>query len=223
MANTAETTLADEAAEAGLNAPVRTCLATRTRLPKERLIRFVVAPDGTLTPDLDGKLPGRGLYVRPDREALEKARKKRLFARAARQEVFVADDLVEALEALITRRALDSLAMARRAGAVITGFEKVRSRLKNPPTPLVLAARDGAADGRTKISRLADAVGAVVASPFDRTDMARVLGREDAVHATIETSAGFASLLRYIDWLDAMRNEAENRHAAVEGSKSTTK
>ena len=32
--------------------PLRRCIVTRERLPKERMIRFVVGPDGAIVPDL---------------------------------------------------------------------------------------------------------------------------------------------------------------------------
>ena len=48
-------------------APQRRCVATGRSEPQESLIRFVVDPSGTLVPDLDHKLPGRGLYVASDK------------------------------------------------------------------------------------------------------------------------------------------------------------
>jgi uncharacterized protein len=43
--------------------PLRRCIVTRERLPKERMIRFVVAPDRRIVPDLAGRLPGRGIWL----------------------------------------------------------------------------------------------------------------------------------------------------------------
>ena len=53
--------------------PQRRCLVTRASRPKGGLLRFVVSPEGVLVPDLGEKLPGRGLYVMPDRALLETA------------------------------------------------------------------------------------------------------------------------------------------------------
>lgn len=201
-------------------APERRCLATRQARPKADLIRFVVAPDGMLTPDLEAKLPGRGLYVSPEREALAKAVKKGLFSRAAKMAVTVPADLPDRLEALIAQRCVEHLSLARRAGAAVAGYDKVRAWLVQAKPLLVLAARDGAADGRGKIAALARAHGATVASPLTRQELARAFGREDAVHAAIEINAGFASLRRYADWLDAMRNQADKPIAAAKDGAS---
>ena len=53
---------------------MRKCIATGELCPKAELIRFVVGPEGTIVPDVAGKLPGRGIWVRPERAALENAR-----------------------------------------------------------------------------------------------------------------------------------------------------
>ena len=49
----------DTDAEEPERGPLRRCIVTRERLPKERMLRFVLGPGGTLVPDLAGKLPGR--------------------------------------------------------------------------------------------------------------------------------------------------------------------
>ena len=62
---------------------MRRCAATRERLPKEALVRLAVAPDGTLVPDIEERLPGRGLWIAARRDIVERAVTKRLLARAA--------------------------------------------------------------------------------------------------------------------------------------------
>ena len=41
----------------------RTCIATGQHLPKYKLIRFVIAPDGFAVADLAGRLPGQAAWV----------------------------------------------------------------------------------------------------------------------------------------------------------------
>ena len=48
----------DDAPDTG---PLRRCVVTRARLPKERMIRFVIGPDRAVVPDLAERLPGRGI------------------------------------------------------------------------------------------------------------------------------------------------------------------
>src|SRR3954453_10764636 len=69
LADQSEPDVADEAEpETG---PLRRCIVTRKRLPKEQMIRFVLAPDGQLVPDLAAKLPGRGMWLSASGDVLE--------------------------------------------------------------------------------------------------------------------------------------------------------
>jgi hypothetical protein len=51
--------------------PLRRCVLTRQRLPKERMIRFVIGPDRQIVPDLGAKLPGRGIWLSASADVLE--------------------------------------------------------------------------------------------------------------------------------------------------------
>src|SRR3979411_2733447 len=51
--------------------PLRRCIVTRERLPKERMIRFVVGPDRQSVPDLTARLPGRGIWLSAARDVIE--------------------------------------------------------------------------------------------------------------------------------------------------------
>ena len=62
--------------------PQRQCMGCRERKPKRELIRVVRSPEGTISLDFKGKLPGRGAYVCPDPACLAKARKSRALERA---------------------------------------------------------------------------------------------------------------------------------------------
>ena len=53
--------------------PMRQCLGCREMKPKRELIRVVRAPDGGISLDFRGKKPGRGAYVCPCKECVEKA------------------------------------------------------------------------------------------------------------------------------------------------------
>ena len=94
----------------------RRCIVTGETLPEARLVRFVVAPDGEIVPDIEAKLPGRGIWVHADRKAVEQAVAKHLFARAAGQAVRTRADLATFTEARLVGRLLELVGIARRAG-----------------------------------------------------------------------------------------------------------
>ena len=131
--------------------PDRRCLATGEVQPKRGLIRFAVSPDGVVVPDTLGKLPGRGMWVSAERDALEKAVSKGLFARAAKAPVKVPEGLVADVEALLSRRLTDAISMARKAGLAIAGYEKVRDWLGKEEVRILFQASDGSERGKSKL------------------------------------------------------------------------
>ncbi len=111
-------------------------------MPKDELIRFVVAPDNSIVPDLAGNLPGRGLWVKAEREAIETAARKNLFSRAAKISVTVDKSLANLVEALLRKRCLDFMGLACRAGAAVIGQPQVEAALKPGQLGLLLVAQD---------------------------------------------------------------------------------
>jgi predicted RNA-binding protein YlxR (DUF448 family) len=175
--------MAEDAADAPMAGPLRRCIVTREVLPKELLVRFVVGPAGDAIPDIAGELPGRGLWVKAERPVLASAVAKNLFAKAARRSVDVPADLIDRTAALLSQRCLNLIGLARRAGQVVCGFEKVRDALRNRRVGIVLAAADGAVDGRGKLKALAGELPTLAL--FTGAELSTALGRENAVHAAL--------------------------------------
>ena len=164
-------------------APERRCLVTREVKERDRMVRFVLDPAGQVVPDVDGRLPGRGMWLSADRNVLNKAVAANLFARAARRRVQVAADLAEQVERLLVSRALDSLGLARRAGQVAMGFDQVRASLRSSSAAVLIAAADSAADGRRKLRRLAPELPVITA--FSKAELGAALGRDGIVHVAV--------------------------------------
>jgi uncharacterized protein len=171
------------AEDAPMTGPLRRCIVTREVLPKEALLRFVIGPAGDVVPDVAGKLPGRGLWVKAERAALANAIAKNLFAKAARQSVAAPADLVDRTAALVAQRCLELIGLARRAGQAVCGFEKVRDALRTERVAVVLAAADGAADGRGKLKALAGERPTLAL--FTTAELSASLGRENVVHGAL--------------------------------------
>ncbi|MGH6618181.1 MAG: RNA-binding protein [Alphaproteobacteria bacterium] len=164
-------------------ATMRRCIVTRESKPTAALLRFVVSPDGVVVPDVMGVLPGRGIWVSADRASVETAAAKGLFARAARHQVKTDPRIADLVEAQLLRRCLDLIGLARRSGGAVAGFEKVRAFLAKESAGLLLAAADGADDGRGKMERIG--YGVAVASALDRQELGQAFGREQVVHAVV--------------------------------------
>ncbi|RZJ44440.1 MAG: RNA-binding protein [Brevundimonas sp.] len=162
-------------------------LVTHQAMDESRLIRFVASPDGGVVPDLARKLPGRGLWVAADRASIETAVKKNLFSRAAKAPLKPAADLAEMVENLLFKRCLEQLGLARREGALISGFEKSAAAIRSGKAAWIVEAADGSADGRGKLLALAkhQTPPPKVCGTFSADDLSLALGLENAIHAVL--------------------------------------
>jgi predicted RNA-binding protein YlxR (DUF448 family)/ribosomal protein L30E len=186
-----------------IEAPRRRCLVTREVKGQDEMIRFVLDPSGQVVPDLDGRLPGRGMWLSAERNVLNKAASGNLFARGARAPARVEADLAGQVERLLVQRALDCLGLARRAGQVTMGFEQVRAYLRSSAAGVLIAAADSSADGRSKLRRLAADLPVITA--FSRAELGAALGREGLVHVAVAPGRLAERLLCYIRRLAGFR------------------
>jgi predicted RNA-binding protein YlxR (DUF448 family) len=160
------------------------------------LIRFVLGPDGQVVPDLAVKLPGRGVWLTAERTLVDKAVKKKLFSRAFKAQAAAPADLADRLEALLAQRLIEVIGLARKAGQAVTGFEKVRARLKEGIAGALVQASDGAADGKAKLSKLATALADRPANAMPvievlaSTELGLAFGRDFAIHAALDRPMG---------------------------------
>lgn len=76
--------------------PMRQCVGCREMKQKKVLIRVVRSPEGAVSLDFKGKLPGRGAYVCPDGTCLARAKKSKALERAF--ETAIPPEVWQALE-----------------------------------------------------------------------------------------------------------------------------
>ena len=67
--------------------PMRKCVVTNERYPKNELIRVVRTPENEIVVDLTGKKNGHGAYLRKDAEVIATARKKKILNRILETEI----------------------------------------------------------------------------------------------------------------------------------------
>ncbi|MGE0726354.1 MAG: RNA-binding protein [Alphaproteobacteria bacterium] len=162
---------------------LRRCIVSRESLPPERMIRFVVAPDGTVTPDLERRLPGRGLWLTARRDIVRTACRRGHFAKATRGAVVAAADLDDRVEHLLAARVLSLFGLARKAGQAVSGYEKVNVMVRRGPVGALVLAVDGSPDARAAMRRTAGA--APVVEVLTGDEIGSVFGRPNAVHAAL--------------------------------------
>lgn len=180
----------------------RLCAATREALAPEELIRFVADPAGQIVPDLARRLPGRGVWVKADKETLARAVKANVFARSLKRSVHADAALPERVEALLSKRAVEALALANKAGLVTTGFEQVDALIEAGQASILVQAADAAPGGRDKLLRKFAAVARVqgrapaLVTSLSTEQLSLAMGRSNVVHAAL-TQGGAA--VRFLD------------------------
>jgi predicted RNA-binding protein YlxR (DUF448 family) len=169
----------------------RKCLVTGEVLPKADLIRFVAGPDHSVIPDLAQNLPGRGLWVKADRDAIQTAARKNLFSKAAKQPLKADPDLADEVAKLLRKRCLEFIGLARRAGIAVLGQPQVEAALKAGKISLLLLADDASqmSDVRSQMSKLSDIRPLTSDIRFTRNELGTALGHDQIVYAGLKAHA----------------------------------
>jgi uncharacterized protein len=194
----------------------RLCAATRTVQPVSALIRFVVGPNGEAVPDLKSKLPGRGLWVTGTRAAVAEAVKRKAFTRGFKKDVRLPPDFLDRTDRLLEQAALDALAMAGKAGLVVTGFTKAEAALERDKTVALLHAADAAADGVRKLDAAAHrrpdgpppVIGCLTSAQLDLA-----LNRPNVVHAALLAGPASETFLARCRRLERFRTGGQHHQA----------
>ena len=182
---------ASDDTDTGTGGPGRQCIVTRESLPQDAMIRFVRSPDGIAVPDVAGKLPGRGAWVKADRKSVEEAEKRGSFSRAFKQQTPSGPGLADLVEQQLLQRCLNYLSLCRKAGDVVIGFDQVRAYLRNQAPGILLEASDGSEDGRNKVHFLAKAMYDTprTAGALSSAELGMAFGRDRVIHALLQQGA----------------------------------
>jgi len=213
------------------SATMRMCAVSRKARPIRELIRFVVAPTGEVIADLKRKLPGRGLWVSANRQAVAEAVRRHQFERGFKRDVRVAPTLAGDTEALLERFVVEALAMAAKAGQVVSGFAKVADTLERKgPIKALIHASDGAADGMRKLDAIVRQNGrnrdesaeipVVNALTSEQLDLA--LGRSNVIHAALLAGPASSTFLSRSHMLVRYRMAGDDGAAGKPAKNSPT-
>jgi uncharacterized protein len=189
----------------------RFCAATGAVRPVTDMIRFVVAPDGQVVPDLKRRLPGRGIWITATASAVATAIDRRAFGRGLKRDVRPGPELIELTERLLEKEALDALAIVHKAGKVAIGFAKAEAALERREAAALIHAAEAAADGRRKLDTRIPAPGAAdggaVAAIVNLTAMQLnlALGRSNVIHAALLAGRESETFLARVGRLNRFR------------------
>lgn len=198
----------------------RMCAVTRQVVGIDDLIRFVAAPSGDVVPDLKRKLPGRGLWISLSHSAVADAVRRGVFAKSFKRDLKVSPTLADDTDRLMVRGLAEALAMAAKAGQVVSGFAKVEAAIEEHKAVALIHAADGAADGIRKLNAKlegaarrndADSANLPVVSVLTTDELDLALGRANVVHAALLAGPASKTFLARCQMLIRYRMTAGNK------------
>ncbi len=161
----------------------RKCIVSGEVMDKNHLLRFTVTPEGLVVPDFKKRLPGKGVYVCNKKTLLQKAIKNGLFSKALKIKAKADETLVDIVENLLKKQALDSISLARKAGNLICGMDKVLDVLKKNKVAFLIEAMDAGSDGHQRILNLAKDL--EVFNLFKVEELDKELAKDSTVHLAL--------------------------------------
>lgn len=165
----------------------RKCIVTGKVLPKAELLRFVVLPDGRMLPDFNKKLGGKGVYLSNSKTLLTGLTlKKNPLNKILHTNVIIAPELPQMVDQILAKKCLDAVNLARKAGDLILGFEKVKDIITKGKAAFVIEATDAGDDGKQKIATIAKDLEKF--SLYDVATLSEALNRENTVYFAVAKS-----------------------------------
>jgi uncharacterized protein len=174
----------------------RMCIVSRIVKSEDELIRFALAPDGTVAPDLKRKLPGRGVWVSLDRKILGDAIKRNMFSKGFGAEAKAGPELADLVGVLLRKETLAALSLTRKAGLGLSGYMKVDEALTKGNIRLLFHASDGSVDGRQKLDRKC-AENVIIFAHFSADELNMAFGGSNVIHAAVANGGLAEKLLDY--------------------------
>ena len=155
-------------------------------MEKDNLIRFILSPDNKIIPDFKNRLGGKGAWVEAKKSVLEEAIKKNAFSKAFKTKVDVDNTLLEMVINAYMKKGLDFISLAKKAGVLITGFEKVKDIIIKDKTLFLIEAKDSDGDGKSKMIKIARET--PIFELYNTEELDKALSRTNTVHIAIKKS-----------------------------------
>lgn len=150
----------------------------KTNPPMVRMIRFVQAPDGVITPDIRANLPGSGLWLSACQDAVQTALHHGVFARFWPESNLSAssgcklDNLAQRTEQALLRLIRNLLCRAFQASQYVSGYTQIKQiPIHKISTGLLFKARNLAHHGSRLSARLERQAGVTACDLLDGSEL----------------------------------------------------
>jgi predicted RNA-binding protein YlxR (DUF448 family)/ribosomal protein L30E len=166
------------------NVAERMCIVTREVRDEAQLIRFVRGPEGAVVPDINRKLPGRGVWVSLSRAKVAEAVKRKAFSRGLGETSAAGPELPDQVGGLLRKAAVSYISLAKKAGDAVAGNAKVEEMVAAGRARLVIHAQEAAQNGRQKIDKLSGPSVETLGF-FTSNELDLAFGRANVIHAAV--------------------------------------
>ena len=155
-------------------------IITKELMNRSELIRFVRGPERRVFADLSENLPGRGMWVKGDKESLQTAIDQKLFNKACHSDCQIEDAFIEGVASLLQKRVLNLISLSKKCGALSLGFDKVMENAKEAKLSIFIIASDSGEDGKHKIEHHLSEDNIVI-DKFTGAELQAALGQDSVV------------------------------------------
>ncbi len=188
--------------------PTRTCIVTREVRSPENLVR-VYAFEGRAVVDARGRTGGRGAWLLPRRDVLERAEAApAMLRRALREDALVVEGLLRECRAQLAHQLLDLLSLASRAGALASGGDSVEATLRAGAATCVLVATDASEASVARATALAAALSPpppVHRVDLDKESLGQRIGKGPRAVVVVRPSSLARAIARVVAKGDSLR------------------
>jgi len=188
---------------------MRKCILTKELCYKSDLIRFVVGPNKFVVPDVAGRLPGRGLWLKAKKDIVTAACDKGIFTNVLKDKVSVPIDMADLIEGLLRKRCHELMGMARRAGQMVGGYAKVGLFLSSKDAGIIIVASDSRRSRSKEKTNIPPDAKFVFC--FSSSELGRIFDRDKIVYAVISSGSFTTNLLLEIKRLSGFFKEENER------------
>ena len=177
------------------------CSVTKKMYPSENMIRFVLFPDNKYTIDLNYEFQGKEFFIFASKSTL--ARIKDFVGDIYEKEPQV-ENLVTRIDSIIVKRIVSLIALARKSGNLIFGFERVKMALKSGDSDILFHANNGSPKELKRIKPRS--VRLILVSLFSSSELGKVFNRDNVAHSCVLKGGLAKSLILDVKKLEGIQN-----------------
>lgn len=209
-------------ARARAEGATRTCAGCREAFPQDALVRLAIVPEAPwVVPDAKGRLGGRGVWVQPRRDCIERAARKGGFARALKRKVTVDPDALADLLTVQLQERMRSLVLgAQRGRRLVVGHDAVAESVHRGRARLLWVAED--AGRRDDLEERAARLDQACLVWGTREFIGDLLGREQVAVVAVEDEGIARALAHVAEHLGGLRAGSPSPHKEARGESPAT-